>query len=363
MFIAPNMRLSFTSAVLAASVPALVSAIPQPKPSLAPPIPLSEFPTNPLVKPLTVEETANFSPYTPPKPSELFKVNAFAADVSIQANCAAPRIRYEWDNASSATRQNFINGVRCLMGRPSAGGFPGSRNRYEDLVVVHQQSFTFVHGNSVFMPWHRYYLWVFEDVMRVECGFTDTLPWFDESRYSGRFPQSSIFTPQWLGGVDFGGQCVTNGQFAGITLNIGPGSTNRAHCLSRNNDNSKTSQTNSASVDNCYRNTFYPNMASCIEGGVHAQGHNGIGAVMQDPWSSPSDPVFWLHHAWIDRIWRIWQGGDPARITNAGLGGTDSGGGAITMDTWLHSGNIRPSKQIKDIISTVDERLCYRYNY
>jgi tyrosinase len=35
-------------------------------------------------------------------------------------------------------------------------------------------------------------------------------------------------------------------------------------------------------------------MAACAEGGAHAWGHNGIGAVMQDVYASPADPVFFL---------------------------------------------------------------------
>lgn len=31
-----------------------------------------------------------------------------------------------------------------------------------------------------------------------------------------------------------------------------------------------------------------------------------------DTISSPGDPVFFLHHAWIDKIWRQWQTGDLA---------------------------------------------------
>lgn len=104
-------------------------------------------------------------------------------------------------------------------------------------------------------------------------------------------------------------------------------------------------------------------MAACAEGGVHAWGHNGIGAVMRDVYASPSDPVFWLHHMYVDRNFRLWQKKDGNRYTSLGVSGTDSGGNRLTLDTALGSGGLRPDMKIRDIINTMDGKLCYRYNY
>lgn len=38
---------------------------------------------------------------------------------------------------------------------------------------------------------------------------------------------------------------------------------------------------------------------------------------MADPWASPGDPTFFLHHTWMDKIWWEWQAKDlPARLTD-----------------------------------------------
>jgi tyrosinase len=50
-------------------------------------------------------------------------------------------------------------------------------------------------------------------------------------------------------------------------------------------------------------------------GGVHAAGHWQVGLNALDVYASPSDPVFWLHHAQVDRLWAIWQGQDLAART------------------------------------------------
>lgn len=46
-----------------------------------------------------------------------------------------------------------------------------------------------------------------------------------------------------------------------------------------------------------------------IEAGarMHNHGHNIIGGYMMNPVFSPNDPLFWLHHAYIDRVWSRWQ--------------------------------------------------------
>lgn len=37
--------------------------------------------------------------------------------------------------------------------------------------------------------------------------------------------------------------------------------------------------------------------------GVHNTGHVAFGGEMGNMFTSPSDPIFWVHHANIDRIW------------------------------------------------------------
>jgi tyrosinase len=124
-----------------------------------------------------------------------------------QATCANPRVRIEWDTYTSADKQAYIDAVKCMMRARPSGRFPGALNRYEDLVVLHQQMTPRVHGNAMFLVWHRYFLWTFEDMLRRECGFTRPLPWFDEARYAGRFQRSSVFSSQWMGTMMARGDC------------------------------------------------------------------------------------------------------------------------------------------------------------
>lgn len=128
-----------------------------------------------------------------------------------QGICPSVRTRVEWDSASNDDKQGYINAIKCLMNKPASGQFPLSRNRYDDLVGLHQTLTNHVHGNSLFLLWHRYYLWTFESLLRDECGLSGPLLWFDETRYAGNYPASSIFSSDWFGSVDVRGNCVTNG--------------------------------------------------------------------------------------------------------------------------------------------------------
>jgi tyrosinase len=276
-----------------------------------------------------------------------------------QSTCSNPRVRVDWDTFSTADRQNFVDSIKCLLRARPSGRFTGSQNRYEDLVVLHQQSTPFVHGNARFLLWHRYFLWTFEDVLRRECGFRRAIPFFNEAPYAGRFQDSSIFSAQWFGSLLARGNCVTDGQFANLANNIGPGTSNRRHCLSRNGDESKTANTKQSITDACNSRTTFADMAACTEGGAHAWGHNGIGAVMQDVYGSPSDPVFWLHHAYIDNNFRKWQEVDASRRM-ASVGGSGGDGRALTLNSWLEMGGIRPNRRIGDVMDT-RKILCYRY--
>lgn len=138
-------------------------------------------------------------------------VSTASLDATTAATCSQVRVRTEWDSVSTADRQNFVNSLKCLMAKAPSGQFAASKSRYEDFTALHQTLTPRVHGNAKFLLWHRYLLWTFEQELRDSCGLTTTLPWFDETRYAGRFAQSSIFSSQWFGGVSLGGACVTDG--------------------------------------------------------------------------------------------------------------------------------------------------------
>jgi tyrosinase len=45
---------------------------------------------------------------------------------------------------------------------------------------------------------------------------------------------------------------------------------------------------------------------------VHDNIHDWVGGTMADQNWAAYDPIFWAHHAMVDRLWRIWQHNNPA---------------------------------------------------
>jgi tyrosinase len=71
----------------------------------------------------------------------------------------------------------------------------------------------------------------------------------------------------------------------------------------------------------------YMAFSGALEDGPHNYVHNWVGGAMGDPTISPEDPIFWMHHGNIDRIWSRWQ------TTHAGKK-SPATGKVATLDPW-----------------------------
>lgn len=63
---------------------------------------------------------------------------------------------------------------------------------------------------------------------------------------------------------------------------------------------------------------------------AHNHGHAWIGGIMNNSRTSPTDPMFWLHHAEIDRLWEVWRQANATPRPN--LSDTD-----LILDPWAES--------------------------
>ena len=119
-----------------------------------------------------------------------------------------------------------------------------------------------------------------------------------------------------------GGGCVTSGPFQNYTVNLGPASYEprvgsgtgldyNPRCLKRDvslefSHNLKPSDVVALIGSNAALEAFSGFFET--REGLHASGHFTIGGDPgNDGFVSAGDPIFYLHHGQVDRLWTIWQ--------------------------------------------------------
>jgi hypothetical protein len=159
---------------------------------------------------------------------------------------------------------------------------------------------------NFFLPWHRMFVLAFENVVRQVTGEpTFTLPYWSytdggnaalpsQFRRPGDPTWGALYRPNRAGGVNAGAQI----QPAGV-LNL----------------------------DVLGSPTYAPDGADqgfCanIDGNLHGLVHVGVGDSVTGmgvvPWAA-NDPIFWVHHCNIDRIWASWNAAGGVNPTEPGF--------------------------------------------
>ncbi|KAM5522687.1 hypothetical protein FOXYSP1_16578 [Fusarium oxysporum f. sp. phaseoli] len=158
--------------------------------------------------------------------------------------------------------------------------------------------------------------------------------------------------------------CVIDGPFANTTLHIGPGQTLKAHCLSRSVNEKNSTLGNETYIQQCHNKSSYRDFWETTGFTTHGAGHSGVGGVMEDIDASPGDPLFYLHHGFVDRLWWKWQSEDFGnRLYQLGGPSTQGGYEELTLDYVMTTYGIRPNVTVRDVMDIQGAYLCYRYDY
>ncbi|EFQ35597.1 hypothetical protein CGRA01v4_04095 [Colletotrichum graminicola] len=334
-------------------------------------------------------------------------------------------IRKEWGALTNAERKSYTDAVRCLQAKPNRTPpslVPGARSRFDDWVSVHINQTKTIHYTGTFLAFHRYFTWEYEQALRNECGYTSYQPYWDWAKTAVTGMESSpIFdgsefsmsgNGERIGnrshyivlgdsnGVDkiiapagTGGGCVTSGPFKDMVVNLGPvdlvvpgnktaeangdGLSYNPRCMKR--DFTSAINKRYANATTVVDTLIQPNIATfqeILQGkpdsrelGAHGGGHFAFGGdPARDLYLSPGDPLFYLHHAMVDRTWWMFQSMDLEKRTGAeGIAGTgtwlhDPESAPTTLDTTVNLGYAAGEEiAMRNLMSTIEGPFCYIY--
>ncbi|KAI8870078.1 Di-copper centre-containing protein [Ramicandelaber brevisporus] len=261
--------------------------------------------------------------------------------LSVSAACPnGVQVRREIRTLTPAERDRFWNAVRTIR----------DNGQLEHLTKIHNEYQEIVHNNANFLPWHRALVYFFQELIYSAGG--GTIPYWQWG-WDYQNPGQSAVLKDWMAGGDGRGGCVRDGPMAGMSYRYPS-----THCLVRQFANGGAippwpSDTMVASV--IYQNKDYASFAMALELQIHPHAHNNIGGDMSTMYS-PNDPIFYLHHANIDRHYYMWQAQDWARRNNAYGGANRNNSPARLTD---------PLPGLKGTIADFmdpREQLCYTYD-
>ncbi len=91
-----------------------------------------------------------------------------------QGDCAAITVRKEWRALADDEKARYISAVQCLMRHPSM--YREGTSYYDDFIFAHSMTGSSAHYVATFLPWHRYYMYVYEQALRQKCGYQGSFP-------------------------------------------------------------------------------------------------------------------------------------------------------------------------------------------
>jgi tyrosinase len=305
-------------------------------------------------------------------------------------------VRKEWNELSDSERLAYIDGIKCLQERPSrlSDTCPACKSAYDDFTAVHINQTRSIHLSGIFYSWHRHYVSLMEQRLHQECNYPAGLgiPYWNWAlpEYQGGLENSSLFSGSATSmsgngspSAPRGRGCVTAGPFVNMTARFGPftllhlfgalpsnWTAPNPRCLQRSLNDNLLRTLNSperlaAALAAPTVQAFQMATDVITLGGFHVGGHNAVGDTLRDIFCSPQDPVFFLHHAMMDRVWAAWQAGDPPARRRAYFGTSTVGNRAdtppVTDETLLSFGVLGEDVRVGEVADPMGGMYCYRY--
>ncbi|KAJ2689893.1 hypothetical protein IWW39_001117 [Coemansia spiralis] len=257
--------------------------------------------------------------------------------------CKKIGVRKEIRSLTATEWQAYSNAVAAAYNDKWIDWFGYYHSRVADVV----------HGSSQFLVFHRDFINSYEDILQ---GYNPDVmvPYWNMMVDFQNPANSSVLGSKYLGGNGVGANNCVNSGLAG-TWSLFP----KDRCLSRvynngTNINSWYSPEYVTSV--MQRSNTYADFRFNIENSVHGAVHLGLNGDM-GTMHSPTDPVFFLHHVNIDRLYAQWQAVKPATRTYM-YDGVDSKSVPVTTNDSI----IGTSTPVYAVMRLGYGKMCYTYD-
>ena len=159
------------------------------------------------------------------------------------------------------------------------------------------------HGNLLFLPWHRAYLYFYELALR-DRNFDAALPWWDWRTPTGEV--SELPEAFARARVDRKANPLNS---AAIDPPGRQGNWPRR--TQRDPGANVASLPTPQLTESVLSEQGFREFSTRLEFELHNRIHMWVGGAMTDPRFASFDPIFWSHHCMVDRLWRIWQLRNP----------------------------------------------------
>ncbi|EAU93528.2 tyrosinase central domain-containing protein [Coprinopsis cinerea okayama7 len=326
-----------------------------------------------------------------------------------QKKCKSIDVRKEWRTLSIHQRRDYIRAVKCLAKKPSNAG-PGRlamKTRFDQFVAAHFDLNLNVHAVGQFLPWHRHFVTLYTNALRDECGYRGPTPYWDWTRDADA-PEPFVNSPVFDTVLGFGGDgvfgtadplppmdtpfpplpgfptgpkapegCLQSGPFKDFKVRFGPlpdEESPTGMCIVRGIFEGVRNNVNSTSLAATLAQPTFEDFRNFIElqaapleeaAGIHWAGHAIVGGTMMNGYGAPADPIFYLHHANLDRIWTKWQNADRQNRLyeiSGPISVVPETDVQVTLDWILPFETVADPIPLRDVMDTEAYPSCFRYD-
>lgn len=240
-------------------------------------------------------------------------------------------VRKPWSELTTSEKSAYINAIKDL-----------SSSDVDNLADEHDRLFfDGIHDADEFLPWHRIFITFFEELVQAEDPDV-TLPYWDWYEETSWDDTHELFEDASSGSMGLFGYTIIE---AGSPWNY---TRTFPSIFSNWNPNESDPDLSETSVTD-----FSDDIEGEDNDEPHNYGHAFVGGTMNSR-PSPGDPIFYLHHSMVDKVWGDWFRQHPT---------TNGSGLNTSMRTFQGYPGFPNTIDATEYVDPRDMKIWYAYDH